>query len=140
MDLKTVPVPVASDTTTVSLPRDDPMEMLNRYHTRSPSPEEVGGERAFGAVEGGAYSPLPSTAAGSSVESSVTVHLPGQETSSCPNMSWGAVKKPPRPSLTMGAGLREGVMRRRHSDWRFGPQVPPKPKARTPGVGSAVEK
>ena len=36
VDLRTVAVPVASDTTTVSLTHGDPMEMLNRVHTRSP--------------------------------------------------------------------------------------------------------
>ena len=136
VDLRTVPVPVASDATTVSLPRGDPMEMLSRVHTRSPSPEGAGGARAVGAVGGGVDSPHPSTPAGSSVDSSVTLHLPRDETSSCPNVSWGAIRKPPRPS----SALREEVMRRQHSDWRYGPQVPPKPRARTPGVGKDREK
>ena len=140
VDLRTVPVPVASDATTVSLPRGGPMEMLNRLHTRTPSPEGEGGGRASGAVGGRAISPLPSTAAGSSVDSAVTLYLPNEGTSSCPNVAWGAVKKPPRPSLAMGLGLREEVIRRRHSDWRYGLQVPPKTKSRTPGVGRAKEK
>ena len=106
---------------------------------RSPSPAGEGGGRASGAA-GGANSPLPSTAAGSSVDSEATLHLPNDGTSSCPNVAWGAVKKPPRPSLAMGSGLREEVIRRRHSDWRFGPKVPPKTKPRTPGVGRANEK
>ena len=118
----------------------DPLDMLNRLRTGSPSPVESGGVSASVAVEGGAVSPPPSTPAGSSVDSSVTLHLPSEETTSCPNVAWGAVRKPPRPSLTMGTGLREEVMRRRHSDWRYGPPVPPKTKSRTPGVGKAKEK
>ena len=71
--------------------------------------------------------------------SALSIHIPSGNTYSCPNVAWGMPpRKPPRPSL--GVGLREEVMRRRHADCGYGPPVLPKNKTRTPGVGKAKDK
>ena len=106
-----MPAPTASDLP-LTPTNGDPMDMLNHLRTGSLSPVESGGAGVSVAVEERVDSPPPSTPAESSVDSAVTLHFPSGETSSCPNVAWGAVKKPPRPSLTMGTGLREEVMRR----------------------------
>ena len=102
VDSGTVPILIASDTTTVSLANGDPMDMLNHMRTESSSPVVLGGASASVAGEGKAVSPPPVTVAEDEGGSSVAIYIPSGETSSCPNVSWGAsLKKPPRPSLTM---------------------------------------
>ena len=136
----TVPAPTASDLTPTPA-NGDPMDMLNHLRTESSSPLDSGGASVSVAAEERATNPPPSTPAEYVEDSSVAIHIPSGETSSCPNVAWGvALKKPPRPSLAMGARLREEVMRRKHADWRYGPPVPPKARTRTPGVGKAKDK
>ena len=142
VDLGTVPVPTASDTIP-SLVNGNPMDMLNHLHTESSPPYVSGGASGSVAVGNGAVNPPPSqgavldkTLAEYVGDSSVTIHIPSGETSSCPNVAWGvSLKKPPRPSLGMGTGLREEVMRRKHADWRYGPPVPPKSRSELRGWG-----
>ena len=143
-----MPVPTATDTKS-SLVTSDPMDMLNQLHTGLPSPDVPGGASVSVTVGNGAVNPPLSHGSVSEKtlaeymddSSSVTIHIPSDNTSSCPNVAWGMPpKKPPRPSSGMGSGLREEVMWRRHADWRYGPPVPPKNKTRTPGVGKAKDK
>ena len=128
-----------------SLTTGDPMDMLNQLCTGPPSPNVPGGANV--AAGGGADHPPSSqeSVSGNTLAeyveepSAVSIHIPSGNTSSCPNVAWGMPpRKPPRPSS--GVGLQEEVMRRRHSDWRYGPPVLPKAKARTPGVGKAKDK
>ena len=44
-------------------------------------------------------------------------------------------RRTPPPPPTISGPVSLG-----HSDWRYGPPVPPKTKSRTPGVGKAKEK
>ena len=83
-----MPAPTASDITP-SLVNGDPMDMLSHLRTESLSPVDSGGASVSVAAEERATHPPPSTPAEDVGDSSVAIHIPSGETSSCPNVAWG---------------------------------------------------
>ena len=100
VDLGTVPVPTAIDPQPPQT-TGNPMDMLNQLCTGPPSPNVPGG--AHVAAGGGTDRPPSSQESMSGntlaeyVEeaSAVSIHIPSENTSSCPNVAWGCLRGNP---------------------------------------------